>query len=588
MKQYNVYQWIINGGFYNKKEVGKVQANNKEKALEKAREAWKLPHLYTKQEKQEQPKRSRKYENIMVAVINLKDSGEMIGFELDKLKGQARTTGATIKQLLERVENQKQTGTMILYIHNLKYYAPYILQEFEKRGYENKQEGGIDTFQTLTTGQNVYYVIKYETVNKKGLKVKIDIRDSNKKLPLSYEQIKKALNENNISNLEALRKALLNQYEQGMNHLTLASDSMATWIDMIGGYSVAGQILAPLTKEQDAFMRRSYFGGFLFCRAGTYKHGFSLDYNSAYPYIMKTAKLPYGEPIYFKGKYQKNEIYDLYVQKIIVDCELKDGYIPAIRDENGDYLINTDIPQELTLTSVDLNLLYKFYNIYAIEYVEGYMMKSVIGLFSEFVNKFYDMKKNGKTPGEVLTAKLILNMLYGKFGTTTRRTNKQVVSVNGEIKTQKIDIQEVEPRRVDLASFITAYVRERTINIAQKLNELGILLYCDTDSVHFEAEEIPQELSEYIDEKELGKLKIEAEFIEAKMIAPKCYAERIKGKGWNAKIAGLQNESCDKLQSREDFKHIFKAGAKVENKTLKVINGQTVKTASIYRIGGEA
>lgn len=49
---------------------------------------------------------------------------------------------------------------------------------------------------------------------------------------------------------------------------------------------------------------------------------------------MKYEKMPYGDPIYFEGQYKEDKIYDLYIQHISCEFELKKGKIPTIQLKN--------------------------------------------------------------------------------------------------------------------------------------------------------------------------------------------------------------------------------------------------------------
>lgn len=44
--------------------------------------------------------------------------------------------------------------------------------------------------------------------------------------------------------------------------------------------------------------------------------GIVLDVNSLYPSVMHEEKYPFGNPVYFEGKYEEDNIYDLYIQVI--------------------------------------------------------------------------------------------------------------------------------------------------------------------------------------------------------------------------------------------------------------------------------
>ena len=94
--------------------------------------------------------------------------------------------------------------------------------------------------------------------------------------------------------------------------------------------------------------------------------------------------LPYDDPVYFEGKYTPDEMYPLYIQSINVSFEIKEGYIPTIQvKKSPSYLFNPTEYLEssngeivtLVLTSVDLELFFKHYDVEYLEYNDGYKFK---------------------------------------------------------------------------------------------------------------------------------------------------------------------------------------------------------------------
>ena len=67
------------------------------------------------------------------------------------------------------------------------------------------------------------------------------------------------------------------------------------------------------------------------------------------------------------------------------------GFIPNeyITDTKGEDVI-------LTLTSVDLELLFTHYDVYVYEYLGGYMFKSKTGMFTEYIDKWIKVKQIGR------------------------------------------------------------------------------------------------------------------------------------------------------------------------------------------------
>lgn len=144
-----------------------------------------------------------------------------------------------------------------------------------------------------------------------------------------------------------------------------------------------------------------------------------------YPAKMKYEKMPYGEPIYFDGKYEKDNFYNLYIQTLSAIFKLKKGKIPTIQIKNNlAFLPNEYIETSngdlitLTLTNIDLELFLENYEIEYISYHYGYKFRSVKGLFTDYINYWTEQKIESKKKGNTALyriAKLMLNSLYGKF-----------------------------------------------------------------------------------------------------------------------------------------------------------------------------
>lgn len=98
--------------------------------------------------------------------------------------------------------------------------------------------------------------------------------------------------------------------------------------------------------------------------------GVVYDYNSLYPSIMYYEKLPFGEPIFFEGEYEKDILYPLYVQSFSCIFKLKENKIPSIQiKQNYNFLPNEYITSSngeivtLVLTNIDLELFLEQYEI---------------------------------------------------------------------------------------------------------------------------------------------------------------------------------------------------------------------------------
>ena len=123
--------------------------------------------------------------------------------------------------------------------------------------------------------------------------------------------------------------------------------------------------------------------------------GIVLDVNSLYPSVMYYNPLPFGEGKYFKGKYQEDKLYNLYVQMFTCQFEIKEGYIPTIQLKNNLSFVPTEYVKSskgeritMCLTSLDLELFLDHYNVYNIEWHSGWKFMSTTGMFKDYIDKW--------------------------------------------------------------------------------------------------------------------------------------------------------------------------------------------------------
>lgn len=143
---------------------------------------------------------------------------------------------------------------------------------------------------------------------------------------------------------------------------------------------------------------------------------------------MNDKLLPFGEPIFFEGKYEDDKIYPLYIQMITCEFEIKKNKIPTIQIKNNmsfvanEYLVSSNKEIVcLVLTNIDLKLFLEQYNVYNLNYECGWKFKGIQGIFTEYIQKWIKVKNEATISGNKplrSIAKLLLNSLYGKFATS--------------------------------------------------------------------------------------------------------------------------------------------------------------------------
>ena len=356
----------------------------------------------------------------------------------------------------------------VYYFHNLKFDGEFIISWLLSNGFtwiKDKEDREANTFTTLITDMGQFYTIEvYFDVKGKNCN-KVKFMDSLKILNFSVDQIAKnfdlpirkleidydeyrpdghVLTDIEVdyirNDVEIMARALDIMFSQGYTKMTMASNALAEYKDIISDFKMYFPVL---DLEVDKEIRKSYKGGFTYL-SPVYKEkeadkGIVFDVNSLYPSVMAGVEgelMPFGQPEHFDGKYKKDPLYNLYVITFTCVFELKKGMIPTIQDKSGAYGFrmneylesSNDLPVTLTLTSVDFELFKKHYIYRDIKYQGGWKFKSMVGLFDEYVERHTKGKIEAKKAGNkslYQIHKLAQNSLYGRFGLNPNGTTKQ-------------------------------------------------------------------------------------------------------------------------------------------------------------------
>lgn len=477
----------------------------------------------------------------------------------------------------------------VLYFHNLKFDAEYIIYYLLKNGYtciKDKKDRKDKTFVVLISEMGQFYSLEiyFKVGNKKHIN-KVTIYDSLKILNFSVDKIAKDFNlpirkleldyhekreighiltEHEINyirnDVEIMARALEIMFQEKLNKMTIGSDALAFYKELNPNFENYFPILP---YEIDAECRKAYKGGFTYLnpifKGKETGAGIVFDKNSMYPAKMKNEKLPFGVPIFFEGKYKQDKLYNLYIQTFSCSFKLKNNKIPSIQIKNNlsfvpnEYIESTngDIVT-LTLTSVDLELFFENYEIYDITYHSGFKFKSIKGLFTTYIDYWTEKKINAKKEDNgalYKIAKLMLNSLYGKFGLNPRVRGKYPILEDDIVKYKFYDEEIRDSIYVPVASFITAYARKDIIESSEKIREYSLkkygkdfYIYSDTDSIHCllnedDIEELKSTMD--IDDYILGYWKLESKFKRGKFLRQKCYIEENEENEIQTTIAGL-------------------------------------------------
>lgn len=483
--------------------------------------------------------------------------------------------GLTIKSFIDFVISHNSTGELYFF-HNLAFDGEFILLELFNRGYIHTTNQKLLTgeFNTLISDMGQWYSIRLSYRKK----LQCEFRDSLKILPFSVKDMAKSFHmeeskgtidynlnrpagyeptslewEYLLTDLAIPAHGIKYLFDNGDIRLTAGSNALASYKYMVG--KNFRYWYPTLSDEVDEFIRRSYRGGWVYVNP-KYKgkkvgKGIILDVNSLYPSRMKYELLPWGTPIYYKGRYKDTENYPLYVQRINVSFTLKKGKLPTVQEKHNprfrktDYLTSSNGEiLNLTLTNVDLELFLENYDIGIIEYVDGYMFKGARGMFDDYIDYWMKQKEEAtieKDYAKRTMAKLKMNSLYGKFAKRPVATCKIPYVQNGVLKLKLGEEEKVGGLYIPIGTFITAYARNYTIRSAMKLGER--FLYSDTDSLHLKGTKLPEDLD--IHESHLGAWKCEGEFRRGKYLGPKAYCEEVIVSRESLDSYLLENPDCE-------------------------------------------
>lgn len=319
--------------------------------------------------------------------------------------------------------------------------------------------------------------------------------------------------------------------------------------------------------------KSSYFGGRTECfYVGKLNQKiYYLDINSMYPYVMKTYRYPvrliaYSED--FNDICKLKEILNRYCVIAEVHLEVDE---PAYPYRLKDRTIYPTGSFSTILTTPELQYAVNRNHVKSIRKIAVYRSDKI---FDGYVDYFYQRRLEAKKKGNKLydfLYKLLLNSLYGKFGQTVR-----LITKIDELEEEKYEIEEVinengkkeydliyfgrsvfrkeftkEPSRwafLAIASHVTAYSRMLLWSYIQKAGK-GHVFYCDTDSV-FVDEHGKKNLESFIDNKELGKLKIEdvADYMEIRGLKDYIFGNKEKLKGIKKTAEKIDDRTFIQLQ----------------------------------------
>lgn len=429
------------------------------------------------------------------------------------------------------------------------------------------------------------------------------------------------------------------------------------------------------SEKAEKICRDAYHGGLCLIKKGcenkTFKHGCILDANSLYPYIMKTRKFAIGMENYGVGdvpKKIKNADDCTYFVRFKCRFELKPNHIPFVRtrcderhwqleiletsdyydregnrydfceapgseyvDEYGEIHEGIEpIKVELCMYKPEFELFFEQYNVYDVEYIEHVWYKTSSDIFTEYVDEFYEQKKNAKNPSERRISKMMLNALSGRLSLILERENsyfrEDIKNLLDNYGTLDYSNKKLSSKGKYTKHFagesISTLIEDNMTTHSQSQSHIQIgaaitseamcfiiraaqanydhFLYTDTDSLHLDCwpnEAVGVEIGD-----EIGQFKIEHKCIKMKYFQPKVYSflecdvlpgtKVLAGKDYHVTWAGMP-ENCQKLLEIylydvyiKDFIHHHFYDINDINNMLMNVEDMTARSLKKYRPKG--
>ncbi len=465
--------------------------------------------------------------------------------------------GTTIDSFFDLMLDKAVNNSITAYFHNLKFDGEFVLYYLFRTGWRHiasKEKFSENTFKTLISDTGLFYQIKMCVWQNGKHTNTLTLLDSLKILPFSVSKIAKAfglkesketidydeyrapnhkLTPTEVSYIRndvvIVARALKILFDQNLNKMTQGANALFDYKNTITERKF--ERIFP-TPKYDADIRQAYKGGFTYLKpeyAGVeLENLIGLDVNSLYPFVMHDKPLPFGDGVFFEGEYTKDALYPLYVQSISCQFRLKEGFIPTIQIKGSrfvdtEYLTDSgDSSVTLCLTSLDIELLFKHYDVYDIEYHSGWKFRASCEHFKPYIDKWYAIKSEAKetnNSGLYTLAKLMQNALYGKLASAPHGKSKIPYFQDGLVKYRVSPLEDHKAVYIPAGAFITSWARYITICAAQA--NYNRFVYSDTDSLYLLGNELPTNL--FIDSEKLGAWDFEKVIKRAKFLRQKSY-----------------------------------------------------------------
>lgn len=473
----------------------------------------------------------------MIVEIHDDDTANIAGWRLASWKNPDVTIkGEDTRMLVQRIESMKASHIVML---DLDTEGRLIMEALARMGWKSCEEPAPNTFRALVTDRGKIMSIRIRV--KRGT---VTLIDFHRILPVGIKALRTVVCDGDtdwrISDSVNIAARALQLFagKMGLRRMTLSTNAYQDYLEMIGRKQ-ARRWFPRLTNIEYDYARSAFHGGLVYlrpeCIGKDLGKGISVDYNSLYPSVSIANPLPVGRPRQFEGKPGKTAFGTLYIARALIDWTIKDDGIPVMprrywTDKHGE---SSDYPVEVTLTSIDWEVMNENYDIDVLEWRGGYSYMAFSGLFDSYVDKWGTMKKE-HTGAERMIAKLMLVSLFGKMGSKTERQNTTVITNDGHVDYELGEVKRTHGIYAPTAAFINAYGRRETAHaIAANRDRV---VYADTDSMHLIGYDDPKGIR--LDQNEFGAWKVEKRYIRSRHVREKAYCWEDEN-GFDCKCSGM-------------------------------------------------
>lgn len=301
-----------------------------------------------------------------------------------------------------------------------------------------------------------------------------------------------------------------------------------------------------LSDEHLALCRDAFYGGFNYLRPGIYdvNTGIVYDCNKMYASIFRSAPLPTGKPIEFKGEPPASANV-FYVHRFKCSFKLRAGHLPFIilKDNFKQQGYATEgAATTLTLAKPDFELFKANYRIYNYEPLGGLSFLACSEMFRQYIDHLNSRIASAFSPGEKAAYKILGNALFGAYA--IKDIKGRIIYKDGAFISEP-DYSRKSSSYLPISVAIASYARALIIPLAER--ERSNFIYSDTDSLHLHRP------SRWIQPtNELGGFKIEERFKRSRYFGRRKYVMELSDNSIKAVLAGLPYGS-DRGMKYEDY-----------------------------------